>query len=63
LNHTNSFQIRDIKKLSLPDFKESDIKKITEISKNIVKNLKDNLEYNFENNQKQINQIVERYFK
>lgn len=63
LNHTNSLQIRDIKKLPLPDFKESDVKIITEISKNIIKKLKNNLEYNFESDQKQINQIVESYFK
>jgi len=63
LNHTNSLQIRDIKKLPMPDFKENDVKTIVEIASSIIKKIENNLEYNFESDQRQINQIVERYFK
>src|SRR3990172_9567622 len=35
LNHTNSIQIRDIKKLPLFDFKKEDIQEIAKIAKNI----------------------------
>ena len=62
LNHTNSMQVRDIKKMPMPDFKDKDIKTITEISKNIIKNLKHNLDYNFDQEQKQIDKVVSVYF-
>lgn len=62
LNHTNSIQIRDIKKLPLPDLKTKDVKTITEISKNIIKNFKKDLNYCFEQQQRQINEIVSAYF-
>jgi hypothetical protein len=62
LNHTNSIQIRDIKKLPMPDFRDDDIKNITIISKYIIKNLNKNLNYDFECDQNQINKIVENYF-
>lgn len=62
LNHTNSIQIRDIKKLPMPDFKTEDIITITKISKSIIKNLKLNLDYNFKHEQKKINKIVDAYF-
>ncbi|MEK7211031.1 MAG: N-6 DNA methylase [Patescibacteria group bacterium] len=62
LNHTNSIQIRDIKKLPMPDFKDDDIKSIAAISKDIIKSMNKNLEYNFEHEQIHINKIVEKYF-
>jgi len=62
LNHTNSIQIRDIKKLPMPNFTDKDIKAIVEISKNIIKNLNHNFNYNFNKDQEQINKIVEAYF-
>ena len=62
LNHTNSIQIRDIKKLPMPNFADKDIKTITEISKNIIKKLKHNLNYNFNKDQEKINKIVGAYF-
>ena len=62
LNHTNSLQIRDIKKLPMPDFRDNDIKNIAVVSQDIVDRLKTNLNYNFEHEQNQINKIVEKYF-
>ena len=62
LNHTNSLQIRDIKKLPMPDFRDNDIKNIAVVSQDIVNRLKTNLNYNFEHEQNQINKIVEKYF-
>ncbi len=62
LNHTNSIQIRDIKKLPMPSFTDKDIKTIAEISKNIIKNLKHDFSYNFNKDQEQINKIVGTYF-
>ena len=62
LNHTNSLQIRDIKKLPMPDFRDNDIKNVTVISRDIIKKLKINLNHNFEHEQNQINKIVEKYF-
>ena len=62
LNHTNSIQIRDIKKLPMPDFKTKDIVAVTEISKDIIKKLKHNLNYNFEHEQEKINKMVGAYF-
>lgn len=61
LNHTNSIQIRDIKKLPLFDFKKEDIQRITEIAKSIIEKKKDNLDYDFSFEQKKINQIVNSY--
>lgn len=62
LNHTNSIQIRDIKKMPMPDFEEQDVKIISEISKNIIKNLKNNLDYDFKYDQNRIDKIVSPYF-
>ncbi len=62
LNHTNSLQIRDIKKLPMPDFRDNDVKNITIISQNIIKHLSKNLNYNFDREQEQINKIVIKYF-
>jgi uncharacterized radical SAM superfamily Fe-S cluster-containing enzyme len=62
LNHTNSIQIRDIKKLPMPSFTDKDIKAVVEISKNIIKNLKHDFSYNFNQDQEQINKIVGAYF-
>lgn len=61
LNHTNSIQIRDIKKLPFFNFKKEDVKEITQIVKNIIKQKKDNLDYDFSLEQKRINQIVNSY--
>ena len=63
LNHTNSIQIRDIKKLPFFNFKKQDIQKITKIVKNIIKEKKNNLNYDFSSEQKNINQIVSNYEK
>lgn len=60
-NHTNSIQIRDIRKLPFFDFHKEDIKKISEISKSIIKNLKFNLNYNFNIEQKTIDSIIKKY--
>jgi len=62
LNHTNSIQIRDIKKLPMPDFTDKDIKAVVEVSKNILKNLKHDFDYNFNQDQERINKIVGAYF-
>ena len=61
LNHTNSIQIRDIKKLPFFDFDNKDIKQITKTVKNIIEKKKNNLDYDFSVEQKQINQIVNKY--
>jgi tRNA1(Val) A37 N6-methylase TrmN6 len=61
LNHTNSIQIRDIKKLPLLNFKRADIQEITQIVKNIIKQKRDNLDCDFSLEQKKINQIVNSY--
>jgi len=61
LNHTNSIQIRDIKKLPLFDFKTEDIREVTKIVKNIIEQKKNNLDYDFSSEQKKINQIVNSY--
>lgn len=62
LNHTNSIQIRDIKKLPMPDFRRDDIDTISRLSKKIINNLKSNLIYDFTKEQRQIDKIVETYF-
>ena len=61
LNHTNSIQIRDIKKLPLFNFKKEDIQEISQIVRNIIKQKKSNLDYDFSLEQKKINQIVNSY--
>ena len=61
LNHTNSIQIRDIKKLPFFDFRKEDVQKIDEIVKSITKQKRDNLDYDFSSEQKKINQIVNSY--
>lgn len=61
LNHTNSIQIRDIKKLPLFNFKKEDIQKITKIVKDIIKRKRSDLDYDFSLEQKTINQIVNSY--
>lgn len=60
-NHTNSIQIRDIRKLPFFDFSKEDIKKISETSKSIIKNLKLNSSYNFSAEQKNIDSIIKKY--
>lgn len=62
LNHTNSLQIRDIKKLPWPDFTNEDVNKIITISKNIIAKIKENMDYSFNGEQEKINQIVNNYF-
>lgn len=61
LNHTVSLQIRDIKKLPFFEFKDKDTETISIISKKIIDKLKINLEYNFSEEQKQINEIINKY--
>lgn len=61
-NHTNSIQIRDIKKLPLPDFRREDIQKITEIAKSIIEKKKNSPNYDFSLEQKEINKTVNAYF-
>ncbi len=63
INHTNSIQIRDIKKLPMFDFKKNDIKKITNLTKIIVNKLKKDAHFNFSRYQKKIDQIVVSYIK
>jgi len=60
-NHTNSIQIRDIRKLPLFDFSKKDVKKISEISKSIVINLRLDPSYNFSAEQKNIDLIIKKY--
>ena len=60
-NHTNSIQIRDIRKLPFFDFDKEDIKRISEISKSIIKNLKLDPSYNFTAKQKIIDLIIKKY--
>ena len=60
-NHTNSIQIRDIKKLPLFNFNRRDVQEITEITKNIIIKKKNNLDYDFSLEQKQIDQLVDKY--
>jgi len=62
LNHTNSVQIRDIKKIPLPKFKKNDVEKITALAKKIIKVKKINLDYDFSIEQQKINKIVSFYF-
>jgi len=61
LNHTNSIQIRDIKKLPFFDFDKEDIKQIAKTVKDIIEQKKNNLDYDFSFEQKQINQVVNNY--
>ncbi len=63
INHTNSIQVRDIKKLPMFDFKKNDIKRITNIARTIVEKLKKNPRLNFDRYQQKIDQIVVHYFK
>ena len=62
LNHTNSIQIRDIKKLPFFDFNTKDIGQITKIAKSIIKQKQANLNYDFSFEQSRINKIVNKYF-
>jgi len=61
LNHTNSIQIRDIKKLPFLNFSKEHIQEITKIVKNVIKQKKNSLDYDFSLKQKKINQIVNSY--
>ncbi|OQA36724.1 MAG: Modification methylase VspI [Parcubacteria group bacterium ADurb.Bin326] len=61
LNHTNSIQIRDIKKLPLFNFDNNDIEQIVKIVKKIIEQMKKNIDYNFSLEQNKINQIVNKY--
>lgn len=60
-NHTNSIQIRDIRKLPMFDFKKEDINEITQIAKNIIKNKRINLDYDFREEQEKIDKILKKY--
>jgi len=62
LNHANSIQIRDIKKLPFFDFSTQDVKIITDKVKQIVKQKERNLDYNYFKEQKVINNTVKKYF-
>jgi hypothetical protein len=46
----------------MPDFKQDDVKRITEISKEIIKFKKQDLKYNFDPQQQEIDKIVLSYF-
>ena len=61
LNHTNSIQIRDIKKLPFFNFDSKDIKQIAKTAKKIIEQKKNSLNYDFSVEQKQIDRIVNKY--
>jgi tRNA1(Val) A37 N6-methylase TrmN6 len=63
INHTNSIQIRDIKKLPMLNFSDKDIKKISQISKFIIDNLKRKEDFNFQKYQDNIDEIILKYIK
>ncbi|MDI6756846.1 MAG: hypothetical protein QME32_02360, partial [Endomicrobiia bacterium] len=60
-NHTNSIQIRDIKKLPFFDFNETDVVRITAIVKDIVDKMKEDIGYDCATERGMINRIVGRY--
>jgi len=62
-NHTNSIQIRDIKKLPFFRFRPEDVKKISDITKIIIKNKMVAPKYNFVEKQKEIDSIVNKYLR
>lgn len=62
-NHTNSIQIRDIKKLPFFDFSNKDISEISNITKFIINKLKKKSNSDFREYQNQINLIVDKYVK
>jgi len=61
INHTNSIQIRDIKKLPMLNFSKEDIKKVSSISIFIISKLKRNPYFNFKKYQEEIDKIVLKY--
>lgn len=61
LNHTNSIQIRDIKKLPMFNFSKRDIKEVTQIAKGIIQKMENDINYDFSLEQKKINKIVNTY--
>lgn len=63
INHTNSIQIRDVKKLPMLDFSTEDIQHISRISKIIIDNLKNNPHFDFQKYQEDINERVLKYIK
>jgi hypothetical protein len=60
-NHTNSIQVRDIKKLPFYKFENNDVKKISDIAGSVIENKKTNQKYNFEKEQKKIDLILKKY--
>ena len=62
LNHTTSIQIRDINKLPFFVFTQKDILAIVDIVKKIVVEMKKDILYDYINEQKSINDIVNKYF-
>jgi phospholipid N-methyltransferase len=60
-NHTNSIQIRDIKKLPMFDFKDEDIDKIAKITKIIIEKLKQKFTFDIKKYKNEINLIVSNY--
>jgi phospholipid N-methyltransferase len=60
-NHTNSLQIRDIKKLPFFDFSKKDVKEISKLTKEIISELKENIDFDFSEKQKKINLLVGKY--
>jgi len=63
INHTNSIQIRDIKKLPFFNFSSKDITQVVKLTKEIIKNIKEKNDYNFSEKQEKINSIVYKYIR
>ena len=63
LNHTNSVQIRDIYKLPMLHLDEIDKNIIIKHVNNIIDKQKENINYDFSNEQREIDIIIEKYFK
>lgn len=60
-NHTNSIQIRDIRKLPMLDFKKNDIEEISKISERITQKIKADPIYNYKKEQDKIDLIINKY--
>lgn len=63
LNHTNSLQIRDIYKLPMLHVNQIDKQKIIDAVRYIIEQQKKNNNYDFSDKQKEIDCIVEKYFR
>lgn len=60
-NNTNSIQIRDIKKLPFFPFSQTDVKQIVKITRGIIEQKQQDLNYDYYSEQKEIDQIVNKY--